>query len=118
MGKRKGPSLDHAHWPKKEVSEMCQQCTLCNLMVYKPLMSCRGPLVELPQHNPSGADWSPEKKERLNIPGEYTGLASVRRVWQSVSVRGSDKVTKTDVVQLVLSRSGVAEGTRDTDFQG
>lgn len=27
-------------------------------------------------------------------------------------------MTKTDVVQLVLSRSGVAEGTRDTGFQG
>lgn len=33
-------------------------------------------------------------------------------------MRGSDKVTKKAVVQLVLSRSGVAEGTRDTDFQG
>lgn len=118
MRKRKGRSLDHAHWPKKEVSETCQQCTLCNLMVYKPLMLCRGPLVELPQHNPSRGDWSLEKKEHLNIPGEYTGLASMRRAWQSISVRGSDKVTKTDVVQLVLSRSGVAEGTRDTDFQG
>lgn len=87
-------------------------------MVYKPLMSFRGHLVEMPQHNPRGGDWSLGKKEHLNIPGEYTGLASVRRVWQSVPARGSDKVTKTDVVQLVLSRSGVAEGTRDTDFQG
>lgn len=72
----------------------------------------------MPQPNPSGGDWSLGKKERLSIPGEYAGLASVMRVWQSVPARGSDKVTKTDVVQLVLSRSGVAEGTRDTDFQG
>lgn len=69
--------------------------------------------MEMPQHNPSGGDWS-LKKECLSIPGEYTGLASVMRVWQSVPARGSDKVTKTDVVQLVLSRSGVAEGTRRT----
>lgn len=93
--------------------ETCQQRTLCNLMVYKPLMLCSGPLVEMPQHNPSWGDWSLEKKEPLNIPGGYTGLTSMRQVWQGVPVRGSDKLAKTGVVQLVLSRNGVlkAPGT-------
>lgn len=69
--------------------------------------------MEMPQHHPSRGAWSLEKEEHLSIPGEYTGLALVRRVWHTAPVRGSDKVAKTDVVQLVLSHSGVlkAPGT-------
>lgn len=108
-GKEKGTQLGSHSAAKERVihPEVCQQCTLCNLMVYKPLMFCREPLMEMPQHNPSWGVWSLEKEEPLNIPGEYTGLTPMRQDWQSVPVRGSDKVAKTDVVQLVQSRSGV-----------
>lgn len=73
--------------------------------------------MELSPCNCRWGEWFPEKKEHLNPSGEYTGLASGKWVWQSISVRGSDKVTKTDVVQLVPSRRGVVAGTRDTKSQ-
>lgn len=118
LGKRKGPSSDHTHWPKEEVCMLSSASrahfvtSVIHLMVYKPQMFDGNASA-----SPSRGDWSLERKEHLSIPAEYTGLAPVRQVWQSVPVRGMTKWQNRMWCSWCCLQWG-AEGTRDADFQG